>query len=109
MDDVRKRVFISYKRDIDPDQTLALDLYHELSRDCSVFIDQSLPVGSSSADNINSELAQADYLVILLSASSVQSEMVLGEVERAIQIGKERQGRPFLLPVRVCFRGALNY
>jgi AAA-like domain/TIR domain len=109
MPGIRPRIFISYKRDVEPDQSLARELHRALSIHCDTFIDQLLPVGSRWAERINEELHRADYLVILLSAKSVQSEMVLGEVERAIQIGREREGRPAILPIRVAFRDALDY
>jgi len=109
MDEQSPRIFISYKRDLQPDQDLALTLFDDLKSDCSVFIDRSLAVGTNWMESINKALNEADYLIILLSEYSVQSEMVLGEVERAIQVGKTRAGKPAILPVRVRFQQALSY
>jgi hypothetical protein len=53
-------------------------------------------------------LRQADVLLLLLSAASVGSEMVAGEVETAQRLQKH-QGRPRILPVRVAYRELLPY
>src|SRR4029077_19350675 len=54
-------------------------------------------------------LRKSDFLVILLSAASVQSEMVQGEVEKAHHLSKENQGRPAILPVRLPYREQFKY
>jgi hypothetical protein len=38
------KVFISYKRDVKPDELLALRLYEALREHCDVFIDQAMPM-----------------------------------------------------------------
>lgn len=106
---IRPSIFISYKRDLDPDQALARAIYTELSKEFDPFLDQTLPIGSKWAECINEQLHKSDYLIILLSQNSVQSEMVLGEVERAVQIARERDGRPSILPIRVAFKDPLDY
>ena len=35
----KKKVFISYKRNIEPDQSIALEVFSQLSKDYDVFID----------------------------------------------------------------------
>ena len=102
------RVFISYKRGVSPDEPLALALYQQLQGRHEVFIDQAMAVGTPWAERIDRELRQADVLVLLLSAESVGSEMVVGEVETAQKLQKQ-QGRPRLLPVRVAYREMLPY
>ena len=102
------RVFISYKRGVSPDEPLALELFEQLSTKHAVFIDQAMVVGTPWAERIDRELRQADVLLLLLSAASVDSEMVAGEVETAQRLQK-RQGRPRILPVRLAYREMLPY
>jgi AAA-like domain/TIR domain/CHAT domain len=102
------RIFISYKRGVEPDEQVALALYEALSRDCAVFIDQTMTVGTRWAERIEAEIRQSDFLIILLSAHSVQSEMVVGEIETAHHQG-QGTGKPMMMPIRVAYRAALAY
>ena len=102
------RIFISYKRGASPDEPLAMALYEQLRGSHEVFIDQAMAVGTPWAERIDRELRQADVLLLLLSAASVGSEMVAGEVETAQRLQKH-QGRPRILPVRVAYRELLPY
>jgi hypothetical protein len=102
------RIFISYKRGIEPDEPLALALHRHLSTHHTVFVDQTMAVGTPWAQRIDAELRHSDFLVLLLSAHSVSSEMVLGEAETAQRLQKV-QGRPRLLPVRLAYRESLPY
>jgi hypothetical protein len=102
------RIFISYKRGVSPDEPLAMALYEHLRGSHDVFIDQAMAVGTPWAERIDRELRQADVLLLLLSAESVSSEMVVGEVETAQRLQKH-QGRPRILPVRVAYRQMLPY
>jgi hypothetical protein len=102
------RVFISYKRGVNPDEPLALALYDHLRSSHEVFIDQAMTVGTPWAERIDLELRQADVLLLLLSAEAVGSEMVAGEVEKAHVLQKQ-SGRPRILPVRVAYRQMLPY
>jgi hypothetical protein len=103
------RVFISYKRDALPDQEVAVRLYNALSEVADPFIDQTIEIGSRWAERIEEEVRRADFLVVLLSACSVQSEMVLQEVESAHHLGKANGGKPVILPVRVAYRESFLY
>lgn len=105
----RARVFISYKRNSDPDETVALKVYEALKRQHDVFIDQTMPVGARWAERIESELRRSDFLITFISAHSVLSEMVQGEIETAHQLSKEQSGRPCILPVRLAYREPFNY
>jgi hypothetical protein len=102
------RVFISYKRGVNPDEPLALALYEQLRGNHEVFIDQTMAVGTPWAERIDRELRKADVLLLLLSAEAVGSEMVVGEVETAQRLQKQ-PGRPRILPVRVAYREDLPY
>ena len=94
------RIFISYKRNVSPDADVALAVFKSLSEQHSVFIDQTMAVGTVWAKRIEAELAQSDFLISFLSEHSVSSEMVKAEIETAHRLGNE-QGHPRILPVRL--------
>ena len=104
----RSRIFISYKRGIEPDEQIAGEVYQALNIAHDVFIDQTMPVGTPWAERIEQALRQSDFLIIFLSRESVHSEMVLGEVETAYRLMKT-SGRPMILPVRLNYREAFVY
>jgi hypothetical protein len=103
------RVFVSYKRDLEPDASLSAALLKALSESHEVFIDRTMPVGTNWAREIDARVRSADYLVLLLSEQAAQSEMVKAEVDIARDRQSETSGRPVILPVRVRFNGALPY
>lgn len=103
----RTHVFISYKRD-SPDEEVARRLRDALAPRHHVFIDQDLPVGTRWAARIEEELRRSDFLITLLSAQSVESEMVRAEVETAAALQKDT-GRPAILPVRLAYREPFKY
>ena len=106
----RKRIFLSYKRGAQPDESLALALYESLSAEHDVFIDQIMPVGTDWRGRIQRELESCDFLIPLLSASSAHSEMVEYEVSSAHQLGRAREsGLPRILPVRVAYTAPFDY
>jgi len=73
-------------------------LHHHLSIQHAVFIDQTMAVGTPWAERIDSELKRSDFLLMLLSAASVTSEMVVVEVQTAQRLHREHS-RPRILPV----------
>lgn len=104
-----QRVFISYKRHSQPDETVAMFLARFLNdQGRHAFIDQKLKVGMDWVDEIRHQITQADFLVVLLSPEAVRSEMVLEEVRFADQQWRET-GRPRLLPIRLDFEDSLPY
>jgi hypothetical protein len=103
------RVFLSYKRNAEPDEPLAGQILQSLTdQGHSVFIDQKIRIGQDWAGQIESELRQADFLVVFLSDASSRSEMVKGEIEIARRQAAQT-GKPKILPVRVAFTGSLPY
>jgi hypothetical protein len=103
------QIFISYKRHAEPDEPLALQLRTALEQaGHRVFIDQALPVGVAWAQAINRQIEASDFLIVLLSAASVQSEMVAAEVAYAHK-HHQRTGKANLLPVRIRYDDALPY
>lgn len=102
------KVFISYKRNIEPDAPVATAVYESLRNDHDVFIDTTLQVGEKWAERIQNEIRESDYLIIFLSEHSVHSEMVMAEVETAHHHGKA-YGHPAILPVRLAYAEPLVY
>ncbi|MCP3064823.1 AAA-like domain-containing protein [Myxococcus sp. K38C18041901] len=100
------RVFISYKRDVRPDQDLAHALVKALKVSHEVFIDTSMLVGERWVERIDAEIRQADFFITLLSPFSVNSEMARTEIELAHQLHAQR-GHPVLLPIRVAYHERL--
>ncbi|MEW6731881.1 MAG: AAA-like domain-containing protein [Acidobacteriota bacterium] len=105
----RVRIFISYKHNPILDEPVALAIYEALKDHYDVFIDQSMHTGSNWAKRIQMELRQTDYLIALLSHQSIESEMVLGEIEEIYHLSKEQDGRPLILPVRLNYKQRLPY
>lgn len=103
------RVFISYKHEFKPDEDLALEIYRTLEASYEVFIDRLIPPGTNWVERIEQELSQADFLITLLSANSVASEMVIGEIAKAHRLARSNEGRPQVLPVRVAYREPFEY
>jgi hypothetical protein len=105
----RARLFISYKRDVEPDEPLALRLYEALGEHCDVFIDQIILVGTTWVERIRAEIEECDFLIPLLSEHSVHSEMVDAEIRIAHRIRKTRGGKPGILPIRVAYTEPFDY
>jgi hypothetical protein len=104
-----KRIFISYKRNVHPDEQIALQVFQALSQQHQVFIDQTMSIGTRWAERIEAEIHQADFFITFLSAWSTQSEMVIAEIETAHHLSKSQQGRPVILPVRLAYQEPLVY
>lgn len=103
------RLFISYKQHADIDQSLAYYLHQSLKdQGHKVFIDQALRTGTDWLAEIDRQLKAADFLVVLLSKESANSEMVQSEVRRAYQY-RQQQGYPEILPVRIAYEDILPY
>ncbi len=102
------RLFISYKRGVEPDDSLAQTLCQALAADRDVFLDKHMLIGARWAEQIERELARSDYLIVLLSSESVHSEMILGEIELAYRFAAAR-GKPSILPIRVANSKPFEY
>ena len=102
-------VFISYKRHVEPDAPLAQALHQVLSVHHNVFLDQTTPVGTRWGERIDTALRETDFLLVLLSAESVRSEMVMAEVEKVYYRARAQAGHPTLLPVRLAYGDPLPY
>ena len=72
-----------------------------------VFVDRCLPIGVEWAKELEQRIRASDAIVLLLSAASVQSEMLAYEVQLAHNEAQKRNGKPRLLPVRVQYEDKL--
>ncbi|OUL19915.1 AAA-like domain-containing protein [Nostoc sp. 106C] len=104
-----KRIFISYKRSVTPDEQVASQVHQALAQHHTVFIDQIITVGTRWAERIEAELHQADFLIVFLSEHSVHSEMVEAEIATANRLAKEQSGKPIILPVRLAYLEPFQY
>lgn len=102
------KIFISYKRDVEPDTPVARAVYDALRAEHDVFIDTTIQVGEKWAEEIQRAIKESDFLIVFLSEHSVYSEMVVAEIETAHHHGKEK-GAPKILPVRLAFDEPLVY
>ncbi|MDJ1183835.1 AAA-like domain-containing protein [Roseofilum casamattae] len=109
----QQRLFISYATQ-EPDTSLAQQLFEGLTEvGYAVFMaGASLRFGENWPYRIETELKQCDYLVLLLSERSANSEMVAEEVRRVKELQDLHPNKkPFILPIRVQFplTSPLNY
>jgi hypothetical protein len=108
-DDRPRRFFISYRRRAADDARLAKLLVERLrGAGHEVFIDVEMPIGTDWSAETTRRIQWCDYLVVLLSEDSMDSEMVQGEVRLARHYRRE-DGSPFIFPIRVRYEGALDY
>jgi hypothetical protein len=104
-----RRFFLSYRRSAQDDARLAQLLCEELTKaGHEVFIDVQMTIGTDWARRIEQRIDWCEFLVVMLSAESIVSEMVQEEVRLAHQ-RRKRNGTPFILPVRVRYDGPLGY
>ena len=102
------QVVILYKRNAHPDEQIMRALEEKLTgQGYRVFVDRHLVVGVEWAREIEHKIESADAVVALLSAASVQSEMLAYEVQLAHSFSERQAGKPRLLPVRVEFHAPL--
>lgn len=93
------KIFISYKRNVEPDQTLAAGVFEALQQQGhSVFIDRTMTVGQPWAKEIETKVRNSDCLIVFLTAQSSQSEMVRGEIDIARDQAAKTVGTPRTLP-----------
>jgi hypothetical protein len=104
-----KKVFICYKRLAKDDRALAEFLRDRLTgMGHQVFIDTSMRMGTEWLREIDKNIQSSDYLIVLISKDSADSEMVQAEMLRAYEY-RNRNGKPKPLPVRLNYEGLLPY
>jgi DNA-binding SARP family transcriptional activator len=103
------RIALLYKRNAQPDERLLHLLEAGLTRQgYQLFIDRHLAVGEEWARAIEREVRSAEAVIPLLSAASVESEMLAYEVQIAHEASRRQGGKPRLLPVRVKYTASLR-
>ena len=103
------RVAILYKRNAQPDtQVLNLLEGQLIENGYRVFIDRHLTVGVEWAKEIERQVRSSDAVIPLLSAASINSEMLGYEVQMAHEAAQNQKGKPRLLPIRINYSGPLD-
>lgn len=103
------RIFVSYKRGVEPDDPLADYFVRRLAgQGHEVFIDKQIPAGEKWPIIIKEKLEQCEYFVVLVSEIAAASEMVIEEVRLAAHLNTQR-GVPIILPIRIRSSVSLPY
>jgi class 3 adenylate cyclase len=103
------RVALLYKRNAEPDDYVLKLLETQLHQQGhQVFIDRHMAIGKEWAAEIERQIRESDAVIPLLSAASVQSEMLEYELQTAHQAAQGESGKPRILPVRVRFDASLS-
>lgn len=102
------KIFISYKRNVEPDAPVANQVFEALNKDYDVFIDTTMGVGTKWAERIEKEIKSSDFIIPFLSEHSVHSEMVIAEIETAHFHNKETK-KTIILPVRLAYSEPFAY
>lgn len=102
------KICLQLKPGIEPEQELAFELERALvARGHKVHLDRQRTLGLGWAQKVEEHLRQADLVIPLLSARSVQSEMLAYEVEMADAVASQQDGWPRIVPVRLNVQGVL--
>ncbi|MGO9267714.1 MAG: AAA-like domain-containing protein [Candidatus Binataceae bacterium] len=101
-------VAILYRHNVELDESLLHRIEAELAgRGHQVFVDRHLRIGVEWGKEIPEKVRSADWVIPLLSARSVQSEMLAQELQIAHEEAQQHNGLPRILPVRVAFEDPL--
>ncbi len=101
------KVFISYAH-VNPDQDFAQQLSVVLETNgFTVFVDSKIRVGQDWVEQIDRQLHASQYFVPLLSAASIESDMVRREIAGAYKLRKAK--KLTILPIRLGLEGELPY
>jgi DNA-binding CsgD family transcriptional regulator len=103
------RLFISFQPQDSEGERAVEEIIQRLGQHHELFLDRTARVGLNWATQIEVELRRADFLIIFLSARSLQSEMVEAEIRTAYTLSKQAWGKPRILPVRLNYAEKLDY
>jgi hypothetical protein len=102
------RLALLYKRHARTDEALLKWLESAfVTRGYDVFVDRQLGIGVEWAKELDRRIRESDAVIPLISAASVQSEMLATELQIANDEAQKRHGKPRILPVRLAFEGDL--
>ena len=97
-----RRVFISYKRNAEPDAPIAAFFREALERHGhSVFIDVEMVPGTDWPEAISAQIRDAEFFVVLLSQASLAKGCYVGAETIVAYENQEQTGRPRIVPVRL--------
>ena len=97
-----RRVFISYKRSVEPDASVAAFLRNELGREGhSVFIDVEMVPGTDWPEAISAQIKEAEFFVVLLSKASLAKGSYVPAETLVAHVHHEQTGSPRVVPVRL--------
>jgi len=99
---VRPVVFISHRCIIEPDRSIALRLYEDLSADCDVYVNTAESAAARFDERIEESLRTADFVIALITIHSIESEWVKYELSYAAA-RYQRERRPIIIPARLGF------
>src|SRR5262245_32729130 len=105
----RARVFISYKHKVEPDQSVVDQVVRALEPNHTIFIDKKILPGMEWGKWIHDRISESDFLIVFLTAQSMVSDMVRGEIERAHELAQKQDGRPRIIPVRLAYYDKFIY
>ena len=106
---LQSRILIRYERNAKLDATITQSIYQALKQQHQVFVSQTAIISMDRAKQIEQEIQQSDFIILLLSEQSINSEMLLTEVELAHRFAKRQNGHPMILPVRLGYSGTFPY
>ncbi len=92
-------IFVSHSCEVEPDRTIALSLYRDLSPYSDVYVNTTRLKGERFDEEITGWLNRADFVIALLSRQSNESEWVRWELTRAALRFKRTKQRPVVIPV----------
>ena len=100
----RPTIFISYNRNPN-DSGVAVRIYEELSQHYRVFLDQRTLIPASDWE-LETELwlKKADFIIALISATSVETLFMKAELQDAYERYRT-EGRPRVIPVQIAYAG----
>ena len=97
-----RRVFISYKRNVEPDASVAAFFREALGREGhSVFIDVEMVPGTDWPDAISAQIREAEFFVVLLSKASLAKGSYVPAETLVAHVHHEQTGSPRVVPVRL--------
>src|SRR5262245_27967675 len=106
---MRARVFISYKHKVEPDQSVVDQVVRALEPHHTVFIDKIILPGLEWGKWIHDRISESDFLIVFLTAQSMESDMVRGEIQLAHELAQKQGGRPRIVPVRLAYHENFIY
>lgn len=97
----RSTIFISYRRNAQPDEALALHLARALSQSYTLYFNQARATDSAWVERVHNELAASDFVVVLLSEETVKSEVVATELDMLMTLTEGDGRQRTVLPVYI--------